>query len=122
METTSPPPETEATPAFAAEPFQIASLSASQLPYARVDPVSLEDDFPPDGEGVSTYERNGTFYYHPVVLAQRGLELLASYELNADPVYLDLAARHADRLIAEADNIDGALYFPYEFDFALLGR
>jgi len=123
VDTTSQPhSNADTSPAFAVEPFEIASLSISQLPYARVDPVSLEDDFPPDSEGVSMYERNGTFYYHPVVLAQRGLELLASYEINADPEYLDLAARHANRLIAEADSIDGALYFPYEFDFALHGR
>jgi hypothetical protein len=114
--------DTAFAPTFTSQEFEIVELDAMELPYSRAHPVPIDDGEASDADGVSLYERSGQEFYHPVVLAQRGLMLLASYEITDDKAYLDLAKRHAERLIEEADDIGGALYFPYEFDFALHGR
>ena len=110
------------SPVFVEADSSVQVVSQEELAYARSTPVELQDDRPTDAEGVRLYERNGQKYYHPVVLAQRGLELIESFRITEDDRYLIAAKSHADRLVAEATEVEEALYFPYTFDFALHGR
>lgn len=124
--TTSSAPAPTATsapgPSFALEPLRVIELAEESLPYATTAGTSLQDSFITDRFGVRMVERDGVVHYHPVTIAQRGLSLHSSFVVTSDRRYLDLAMAHADRLIEESVGADGAIYFPYTFDFALHGR
>ncbi|MFK5646872.1 D-glucuronyl C5-epimerase family protein [Ornithinimicrobium sp. LYQ121] len=74
-----------------------------------------------DSTGVRMFEADwdDTVYDHPIAQAQYGLSALESYRLTGDPEYLDVATRNAQRIVDRRDEIDGAWYFPYDFDFDL---
>ncbi len=80
------------------------------VPFGRVDST-----------GVRVFQANwdGQVYDHPIAQAQYALSALESYRLSEDQDFLDAAIANAQRIIDRKHVIDGAWYFPYDFDFDL---
>ncbi len=76
-----------------------------------------------DATGVRMFVWPGqtTQWNHPVGQAQYALHNLNSYRLTKDPVYLETAAKNAQRLVDRRVESAGAWYYPYDFDFAVHG-
>lgn len=72
--------------------------------------------------GVYKWNYNGTWVDHPVGQAQYVVNMLRNYRLDPKPEYLDLAIANANRLLERAVRHEGAIFFPYGFDFFLHGR
>lgn len=97
--------------------FEIRDLPYDDLPFVGWKNSLVRDSaFPRDHEDVRLYEYNGRYYYHPIVLANRGYVLAAYYHRTKDSAVGDLLVKHVNRLLREADDIDGALYYPYRYD------
>ena len=76
-----------------------------------------------DATGALLYPHtDGKWYDHPVGQAQYVVNMLRNYRLQPDQVYLDLALANGNRLLERAVHYEGAIFFPYPFDFALHGR
>lgn len=80
------------------------------VPFGRVDT---------EGVRVFRADWDGRTYDHPIAQAQYALAALESHRLSGDQEYLDVALRNAERIVERRDTIDGAWYFPYDFDFDL---
>ncbi|NLG21021.1 MAG: hypothetical protein GX555_06245 [Actinomycetales bacterium] len=95
------------------------------LPYAReertvVDLTAPEPTTDDDGVLQVTWKDHDGPVYHPVNTAAYGLSLLESYRVTGEQDYLDRAAANASALLAGAESdADGALWFPYRFDYEL---
>lgn len=96
--------------------FPFTALTGIQIP------VPLTAAGPVGDDGVEQSTIGGCLSYHPVKIAQSGLEFLDSYASVNQDEYLSKAKAYADRLIAEAVHARGAYYVPYRFDFALAGN
>lgn len=67
--------------------------------------------------GVVQVAISGREVDHPVATAQFGLAALASYEATHDREWLDLAIESGEGLLRIGRDSEGALLFPYEFDY-----
>lgn len=56
---------------------------------------------------------------HPIAQAQYALAAIESHRLTGEGHYLDVAEANARRMVERHHEIDGAWYFPYDFDFDL---
>ncbi|GBE28683.1 hypothetical protein BMS3Bbin03_02633 [bacterium BMS3Bbin03] len=101
--------------------FTITKLDYQDLPYTRNYTSSLKTDKDEDSSGVPLFLYHNKFYYHPVQIAQRSIELIDGYWHSNNKAYLKKAELLADKLIQIADTYDSILYFPYHFDFHLHG-
>ena len=102
--------------------FNIKELGSTRLPYSWTTPVPLEPAEPHDEQGVILYTwKDGKNYYHPVQISSRILEFIASYLQTNDSEYIRQAEVYAQALLDRANEINGALYFPYNYDFLLHG-
>ncbi|GAA1186408.1 hypothetical protein GCM10009584_30660 [Ornithinimicrobium humiphilum] len=74
-----------------------------------------------DEEGVRVFVAtwDGQTYDHPVAQAQYALKLMESYRLTGERAYLEMAEKNAQRIVDRRHEIDGAWYFPYDFEFDL---
>lgn len=97
--------------------YALAAAGPDQDAYASGVAAPIIGDLPRDGSGVRMYLADGHLVDHPVNQAQYALGLLNGYRLTGDPERLDLARRQGDRLLERATEQDGAIYFPYPFDF-----
>jgi hypothetical protein len=98
----------------------------SPEPYARTPEtvISLTDlNRPVDDTGVlqTAWDGHDDPVYHPVNLAQYALYMIESYRTTGEQEYLDRAVANGTELLAGADDHDGALWFPYGFDYTLHG-
>lgn len=103
-------------PAYKIDKFNINELNVEEKPFVWDKIAPLEPDFPVDQDGIIFYANQ---YYHPNQLANTGLYYFDSYRKTNNNEYLVRAEKHAKKLIEKSQEIDGALYFPYEFDFKL---
>ncbi|KYK27038.1 MAG: hypothetical protein AYK23_00335 [Candidatus Proteinoplasmatales archaeon SG8-5] len=87
--------------------------------WETLNPVITTDV---DSDGVPKNLFNGELHYHPVAIAQYALRMLDSYILSGNESYYNISVSCLHRLINESHSIDGALYVPYTFDFALHGH
>lgn len=98
-------------------------VATDQLPYARTERTVLDLSAPEpttDGDGVLQvdWDDHDEPVYHPVSTAAYGLSLLESYRVTGESDYLDRAAANASALLAGAETgPEGALWFPYGFDY-----
>ena len=98
--------------------FEIDSLVYNELPNIGFNAEVLMDTTAPhDSDGVILFEWQGGLYYHPVNLCHRAFGLISAYRVTGDSVFYDLVRKYADRLMAESMEFDGAVYFPYPFDY-----
>ena len=59
--------------------------------------------------------------YHPVNTVMYGLYSYSGYQLTGNQEYLRRAEANARALVNGAEEVDGALWFPYPFDYAMNG-
>ncbi len=107
---------------FRVHAYDLVSLKIQDRAYSDQPDAPLTVDYPADANGVPQYVRDGRTYLHPVSAAQQGLRQLSSYVRTRKAIYLERARVIADALIAAAVDVDGALWIPYRFDFALHGK
>jgi len=132
--------------AYAAPPLQIGSVQHQAGDYVpgrdyRVDgyrpkPVAPEDlpdyqdhitsiahpGMPVDSQGVALWRFNGHLYYHPLLIVRYGIAMVHTYRISQKPPHLERAAVNADWLINNAVPRNGALYFPYRFNWPAFGN
>ncbi|WP_161965033.1 D-glucuronyl C5-epimerase family protein [Ornithinimicrobium cerasi] len=105
---------------FAEAPVELKQIPVGLQPYQsnRVNPVPFGRV---DTTGVRVFRADwdGRVYDHPIAQAQYALNTLESYRLTGERQYLDVAIANAQRIIDRRHVIDGAWYFPYDFDFDL---
>ncbi|GAA5167272.1 hypothetical protein GCM10011366_30710 [Ornithinimicrobium tianjinense] len=87
------------------------SGTVRRVPFGLVDSTGVRV-FRADWEGDKIFD-------HPVAQAQYALSALESYRLTGEQQYLDVALKNAQRIVDRRHEIDGAWYFPYDFDFDL---
>jgi hypothetical protein len=107
--------------AFWTRPFELRLIPVSEWPYNRMTEVQLDRDR--DREGVRMFlAADGSLYDHPAAQAQFVVNSLANFRLSGDPRDLEGAIANGERLLLHAEERDGAIFFPYPFDFELHGR
>ncbi len=100
----------------------IRTLSWQQRPYYANWAIALPDTYSnQDVAGVRMWLVEGKLYDNPVLQAQHAVACINGYMLNHDPSYLDRAVLHAQRLMDNAVEVNGAWFLPYRFHFALHG-
>ncbi|HDK27745.1 MAG TPA: hypothetical protein ENG48_11750 [Candidatus Atribacteria bacterium] len=104
-------------------PFNVESFNLKILPYDSLWGVSnsivpLDEEYPSDPEGVPPFlnSYDSTYYYHPVLIAQKGLNYINSYILTQDIRYMLRVEGWINKLIDISFEINGSLYFPYNFN------
>jgi len=107
---------------FARTGFTPRPAVTAELPYLRQTPMPLVDSGVHDAAGVRLVVVKGLLYNHPVAQASYGLDLLESYRITTNPVYLDRAVAQANRLVSREVVSGTAWFYPYPFDFALHGN
>ena len=102
-------------------PHTLQTVPESMLAYNGSTIVAPYGDR--DSSGAFIYRHtDGRWYDHPVGQAQYVVNMLRNHRLDPRQEYLDLAVANADRLLKRAVRHQGAIFFPYGFDFALHGR
>jgi len=103
------------------EDFVLKKLEYESLPqgYTGRSIIPLEDlreivELP-------TLEYKGEEGYHPVRISRLLLALLNSYKATGEQAYLEKAEFISDKYIHTAIESNGAIFFPYTFDFYLHG-
>lgn len=86
-----------------------------------VDLQDPERTIDADGAVIAADPVTGAPQFHPVGAAQYGLYALAQYDREGGAELLRRAVANGRALIAHAEVIDGAMWFPYPFAFALGG-
>jgi len=98
--------------------FDIQELEYNRLPYTGYELISL-DISPVDSEGIILYEKFGKLYYHPVILSEHIIRFIDCYIRTNNKDYLNYALTYSNKLIEIANEYNGALYFPYNFELIL---
>lgn len=118
------PPETQVTlqPGFnfRASTFHLQQWALSVDQYGEY-PLVLDPTTPRDPTGAKLYTKDGQTYWHPVVLAEDGLEAIHAYAATNAPADLSFAEADAHALIANRTTYAGGWWYPYQFDFDLHG-
>lgn len=105
--------------AFKADRFDLPAVLGEHLAF------NAETIVPPYGQlenGVFKWSHNGSWVDHPVGQAQYVVNMLRNYRIDPLQQYLDVAIANANRLLELAVRHQGAVFFPYPFDFWLHGR
>jgi hypothetical protein len=100
---------------------EIKLLDFEDLPYSSSDIKSAKRSRYYDDSHVPLHMYKGKLNYHPVVLAQRGLENITAYVNTSNDQFLDASKNIAEKLQHIALSVDSALFFPYSFNFPLHG-
>lgn len=117
----APVPE-RGVPDYKRHGYELFEVPEDELAYNSSDPLDLDDPARPvDAVGVQLYERDGERQFHPVGMAQYGLAALNGHRVTDDAEYLRRAEANAQALLDHAKSARGGVYFPYTFDFELLG-
>ena len=118
-----PPLASTAPPPFRVEPIVVVRLAAGQGPLDGSPATSPHYTAEhPDADGVPLAVQGGRLVYKPVALAQLGIRYLNGYRRSGDPAYLVLPEAIGRALVRLGHWSQGALYLPYEFDFAMHGN
>ncbi len=106
---------------FRVDSYALREAPEDMLAYNGSTIVPLYGDR--DSSGAFIYRHaDGRWYDHPVGQAQYVVNMLRNNRLDPKAEYLDLALANANRLLERAVRHQGALFFPYGFDYALHGR
>lgn len=103
---------------FRVSSFKINQLDQDEMPFTFDKIAPLENDFPTDQDGIILYNNQ---YYHPGQIADEGLFLVDTYRQINNQEFLLRAEKYAHKLLELSLKSNGALYFPYPFDFPLHG-
>lgn len=96
-------------------------------PYARTTESLLvlndpEKEYGEDGRLLQSWPEADGYILHPVNMAWELVYAIESYITSGDGAYLDYAAVNAQALLDGAEEVDGALWFPYPFDYEVRGE
>lgn len=83
--------------------------------------IRLYQTTPLNEEGIVTHLRHGENLFHPFLMGQRTTHSVKFYELFGKEKYLEDAKRHAQVLLDNRTEINGAYFFAYHFEFPLHG-
>ncbi|HEX2873478.1 MAG TPA: D-glucuronyl C5-epimerase family protein [Polyangiaceae bacterium] len=100
----------------------VVVLPIDQRPYTECEAFKKGAAYDQDEDGMPLKLYKGNYYEHPVLLAQAGLEWLACYREGNDTWYLEHAIAAGHHLVAMSHDIDGAMFFPYHFDYLVHGN
>ncbi len=97
-------------------------LPVETTPYTNQEPMLALDDpsRPVTAEGVFDYTYatpQGVQAYHPVARAYYAIRALDAYHHTGIETYLDRALANTRSLLDDSVDREGALWFPYEFDW-----
>jgi hypothetical protein len=70
-----------------------------------------------DDEGVVVLIKDGEHFYHPSEIARRGLMLVDRFRSRQDSADLQLIHRYTERLHLQSIQSNGALFYPFHFDY-----
>jgi len=90
--------------------------------FAYMDRVYREDEISFDSAGVVNIEYQGQRSFHPVQMFLISERFFHSYRLTGLEKYIRICDRQIEALTERAVRVDGAIYFPYDFDFQLHGN
>ncbi|MEI3846434.1 MULTISPECIES: cell wall-binding repeat-containing protein [unclassified Microbacterium] len=103
----------------------LAFDAQAAIPYSDRAPVNVDDPaIELDETGLRIYRTRDTGVRadHPVAYAQYGISALMEFQEGGDPVWLDRAVRHAERLSQIRTERAGAWWFPYTFRWTYYQR
>ena len=104
------------------DPASIVLIGVDERPYTECAAFKIGANYARDAEGIPLKLYRDDFTYNPVLIAQAGLEWLACYRESNDAWYLEQARKAGRHLVSKSEDFDGAMFFPYHFDFYLHGR
>jgi hypothetical protein len=94
-------------------------LEVGQRPYTECATFKIGAEYARDANGIPLKLYRGNLYYNPVLIAQAGLEWLACHRQSNDAWYLEQARMAGQYLVDSSEDFDGAMFFPYNYDFHL---
>ncbi len=118
----TPSPAASAPPSapFHASGFAIKTLPVGKRPYDSSAVTSLRYEAPyHDRTGVPMALVGGHLVYKPAGLAQLAISYLNGYRVTRDWAYLGRAQAIARVFVRIGVVVDGGLYLPYTFNFAM---
>ena len=106
-----------------ADPYIINYFNVNDLPWDQY-PLTEIYQFPLTGQaldenGVVLFKHNDVYYYHSLKIAITIIRFLDCYRHYGDEEYLARAIPNIEKLIELGEEIDGALYYPYPFEWIL---
>lgn len=107
---------------FETSGFNFAALNVNRLLFNRdvLVPIRIGDNVDEHGIPVLRHE-DGSISNNPVTQSQYLLRLLSNFRYSSDQQYLDLALAIGQRLTHSSHMIDGAMFFPYDWEYQLDG-
>jgi hypothetical protein len=103
------------------EPFSIIRQNYNELPYTYYKEETFDTTYISDKDGIILFEWKCGKYYHPVNMVYKALGYLDLYVQTQKQNYLTKAKIYANKFIEISDTVNGALYFPYKFDYPFHG-
>lgn len=98
----------------------ILMLDFNELPYV-LGATKVTDKKHYDDDHIPLFDRKGKLVYHPVFMIQQAFTLMDAYNSTKEPEYLIRAENIAGKLKDISLSINGSLFMPYSFKFALHG-
>ena len=98
--------------------YDINKLEYPHLPYSRWE-LTRFDDYPQDDDGIILFEWQGRRFYNPTQMSQKLMQFLESYRRVKEEKYIVQAKKFAEKLLELSVSQDGALFFPFSFDWYL---
>jgi len=124
LTSTSPDEENQAFDEFKdADPYIITNFNVNEMPWDKY-PLTVIYQVPLTGRaldenGVVLFEHNGIYYYHSLKIAIIIIRYLDCYRAYGNEEYLTSAIPNIEKLIELGEEIDGALFYPYPFEWIL---
>ncbi len=106
---------------FNNEDFTIKNLAYFDLFYSSTQVVSIEDPAVHDDQGILMVLYDSIKQYNPVTISFKGLDYLNSFKISLDSSYLYKAELYANKLVEISVTEQGAMFYPYTFNFKLHG-
>jgi hypothetical protein len=100
---------------------QLMKTDYDTVPYEYPNLLDYAHFAVTDPTGVHLFTYNGVNYYHPVMTGFEIIQCLQNYRATGETRFLAYAEHVAEVMLARAKRMEGSIYFPYEFDFALHG-
>lgn len=108
-------------PKIKCEPFNIIRQNYNEPPYTYYKEETFDTTYISDRDGIILFEWKDSKYYHPVNMVGKALGYLDLYVQTQKQNYLTKAKIYANKFIEISDTVNGALYFPYKFDYPFHG-
>ena len=117
----TPTPTPAPTPSPSPPPYRIGDFELARLPADEAPYAGQRFRYEPGEEHIPMKEVNGKLYYQPAGLGYLAIRLIEEYRATDDRAQLEAAIEIAAKLREIAIESRGALFIPYDFDFAMHG-